>query len=140
MIRAMVAPIFDALRPSRKENVIGNIRPNGNVGTAVSNLPVYNPADRTRTTIRQMTEGDLDCNHLNVENQSANAYLVSKQQSVNVQRDSTSCPYSGSAGPSTVRANPSRAAALKQHNNVNKGYVNRPNQGGTQIFNQKRQY
>ena len=136
MMRAMVAPLFDALRPSRKENVVGNIRPNGNAGTVVSNLPVYNPADRTRTTIRQMTEGELDCNHLNVENQAGSAYLVSKQRPVDVQRDTTSCPYSGSAGPSTLRANPSRAAALKQHNNVNKGYVNRPNQGGTQIFNQ----
>jgi D-alanyl-D-alanine carboxypeptidase len=83
-----------------------------------------------------MTEGELDCNHLNVENQSANAYLVSKQQPVDVQRDTTNCAYSGSAGPSTLQANTSRAAAMKQHNNVNKGYVNRPNQGGTQIFNQ----
>ena len=137
MVRAMIAPIFDVLRPSRKENVVGNARMTGNAGTVVSNVPVFNPADRTKTTIRQMTEGRLDNNHLNYENQSANAYMVSRQQPVDVQRDTTNCQYSGSAGPSTIKANTSRAAALNQHNNVNKTYANRPNQGGTQMFNQE---
>ena len=45
------------LRPSRKENVSGNIRPTGNAGSSVAKNPVWNPADRTKVTNREMTEG-----------------------------------------------------------------------------------
>ena len=135
--KAIVAPILDVLRPSRKENVIGNLRPTGNAGTSVEALPVYNPADRTRTTIRETTDGLLDCNHFNVENQNNGGYLVSEQQSVVNQRDSTNCSNLGNpGGPATQYGNQTYNAAYNQHNNVNKSYPNRPNQGGTQIFNE----
>ena len=137
LLKAAVAPVLDVLRPSRKENVIGNARPNGNVSTTMPEGPIYNPADRLRTTIKETTEGKLDCNHLNVENQSANAYLVSEQQPVEVQRDSTNCSYLGSAGPGEHAATMSYDSNYRQRNNPNKTYVNRPNQGGTQIFNQQ---
>lgn len=136
IVRAIVAPIFDMLRPSRKENVIGNLRLNGGVNTTVSNLPIYNPADRTRTTIREMTENKLDNNHLNVENQSANAYLVSEHQPVDVQRDTTSTSYVGGiGGPSTHTQTPSYTAAYNQRNNVNKIATGRLNHGNTSSFN-----
>jgi hypothetical protein len=106
------------------------------VNALVPNGTVFNPADRTKTTIREMTEGNLDCNHLNVEKQAGNAYLVSKQQPVHLQRDTTNVSYSGGAGPKDHAATMSYDAAYMQHNNVNKTYPNRPNQGGTQIFNQ----
>ena len=96
-IKSVVAPLLDILRPSRKENVIGNLRPCGQVGSLVSANVVYNPADRLPTTTRETTEGLLDFNHLNVENQSNAAYTVSKQQSVENQRDTTSCSYLGNA-------------------------------------------
>jgi hypothetical protein len=62
--------------------------------------------------------------------------LVSEQQPVTVQRDTTNCSYDGAAGPAVYGANKVYDAAYRQRNNVNKGYKNRPNQGGTQIFNQ----
>ena len=37
--------------------------------STVSHVPIFNPADRTKTTIREMTEGKLDNNHLNINNQ-----------------------------------------------------------------------
>ena len=135
IMRAAIAPLLDIMRPSKKENVIGNLRPQGNAQTTVSNLPVYNPADRTRTTIREMTEGKLDNNHLNVERQGDDGYLVSKQQSVDVQRDTTNTSYVGSAGPATDTATQSYASAYNQRNNVNKSYKNRPNHGQTNDFN-----
>ena len=139
MMKAIIAPLFDVLRPSRKEDVVGNARPTGNAGAPVSMQPVYNPADRTRTTIRETTEGKLDNNHLNINSQIDNgtgAYLVSTQQPVTVQRDTTNCEYEGGAGPAVFAANKVYDAAYRQRNNVNKEYKNRPNQGGTQIFNQ----
>ena len=136
IVRAIVAPLLDILRPSRKENVIGNLRPNGVANTTVSNLPVYNPADRTRTTIREMTENKLDNNHLNVENQAANAYLVSQHQPVDVQRDTTNTSYVGSAGgPTTNVQSQSYESAYNQRNNVNKIAAGRLNHGNTNSFN-----
>jgi len=136
VMKAMFAPLMDVMRPSRKEDVIGSIRPTGNAGSIVSEVPVFNPADRTKTTIRQMTEGKLDGTHLNLERQTSDGYLVTKQQSVDVQRDTTNTSYIGNAGPHSRNANQTYDAAYRQRNNPNKTYVNRPNQGGTQIFNQ----
>ena len=135
-MKAVVSPLMDFLRPTRKEDVVENMRSSGNAGTTVSNGNIYNPADRTKTTIREMTEADLDCNHLNIQHQNANAYLVSKQQPVNVQRDTTSVSHTGGAGSSGFNATKSYEAEYKQRNNINKTQVNRPNQGGTQMFNQ----
>ena len=136
LVKAVVAPLFDVLRPSRKENVIGNLRPNGNAGTTVSNLPVYNPSDRTRTTIREMTEGAADGKYMNIEAQKDGGYLVAKQRPVTNQRDTTNCDYTGNAGPHGRHASQTYDAAYRQRNNPNKTIPNRPNQGGTQIFNQ----
>lgn len=135
-MKAIVSPLMDFLRPTRKEDVVDNMRSSGNAGTTVSNGKVFNPADRTKTTIREMTEADLDCNHMNVQFQSANAYLVSQQQPVSLQRDTTTVSHTGTAGSSGFTATKSYEAEYKQRNNVNKTQELRPNQGGTQIFNQ----
>lgn len=136
LFKAAVAPILDVLRPTRKENVIGNSRPSGNVGVTAPSAPAYNPADRLRTTIREMTGGKLDNNHLNVQNQREGAYSVSKQTPINNQRDTTSVYYSGNAGGSAAGSGVRSVHSVQnQRNNVNKTYENRPNQGGMQMFN-----
>ena len=138
LMKAVVSPLLDILRPSRKENSVGSGRLMGNAGTVVNNSQIYNPADRTRTTIKEMMEGKLDNNHLNInKQQSANAYLVSAQQAVHEQRDTTNVNYAGTAAPNGYVASRTYNAEYMQHNNVNKSYPNRPNQGGTQVFNQQ---
>ena len=134
--KAITSPVMDFLRPTRKEDVVDSMRSSGNPSATVSNSQIYNPLDRTKTTIREMTEADLDCNHMNVQFQSANAYLVSKQQPVGVQRDTTNIEHTGLAGPNGFANPKSYEAEYRQRNNVNKTQVSRPNQGGTQIFNQ----
>jgi hypothetical protein len=133
MMKAAIAPLLDVLRPSRKENVIGNINPTGNVQTTVNAPPVWNPADRTPTTIRETTEGLLDNTHLNVEGQTDGAYIVSEQQAVDQERDTTNCEYYGDGGMNTGVS--LYNAAYNQRNNVNKTYKNRPNQGGMAMLN-----
>jgi hypothetical protein len=133
MVKAAVAPLLDVLRPSRKENVIGNLRPQGNAQTTVSSLPIYNPADRTKTTIKEQTGHLLDNNHLNLERQKANAYTVSVQTPVLQERDTTNVSYSGTAVRNT--ASMTYDAAYEQRNNVNKTYANRPNHGTSQTLN-----
>jgi hypothetical protein len=135
-MKALVSPVLDVLRPSRKENVINNCRQAGNVQSNVPQSVIFNPADRVKTTIKEMTEGRLDCNHLNVEKQMANAYLVTETQPVHVQRDTTNRQHTGNAGPSgAYNVSKSYEAEYMQRNNVNKTYGNRPNQGGMQLFN-----
>ena len=139
MVKAIVAPILDVIRPSRKEDAIGNMRKTGNASSTVSMHPIYNPSDRTKTTIRETTEGKLDNNHLNINSQidkGMGAYLISKQQPATVQRATTTRSYEGSAGPAVYGGNKLYDSAYRQRNNVNKSYENRPNQGGTQIFQQ----
>ena len=132
-MKAAVAPIMDILRPSRKENVIGNINPTGNVQMTVNAPPVFNPADRAPTTIKETTVGLLDNNHLNVEGQHDGGYIVSEQQAVEQQRDTTNSEYYGDGGMNTGVA--LYNAAYNQRNNVNKTYRNRPNQGGMAVLN-----
>ena len=136
LIKAVVSPVMDFFRPTRKEDVVDNMRMSGNPTTTVTNGQIYNPADRTRTTIREMTEAELDCNHLNVQVSDANAYLVTKQQPIPQQRDTTSLAHTGTAGPNGFTSSKSYEAEYRQHNNVNKTYESRPNPGGTPIFNQ----
>ena len=133
-MKAIVSPLMDFLRPTRKEDVVDNMRSSGNAAYPVPTGQIYNPLDRTKTTIREMTEADLDCNHMNVQFQSANAYLVSEHQPVGMQRDTTNVEHTGLAGPNGF-AFP-KSYEYKQRNNVNKTQELRPNHGGTQIFNQ----
>tara|TARA_B110000483_G_scaffold243664_1_gene335097 strand:+ start:9683 stop:11521 length:1839 start_codon:yes stop_codon:yes gene_type:complete len=137
MIGAVIAPLLDVMRPSRKENVIGNLRPIGNAGSSVAQNPIWNPEDKTRITNRETTEGATDGKYLNIGRQGADGYTVNKHQPVNVQRDTTNREHIGNLGPSSYKGKTSYDAAYKQRNNVNKTYKNHANQGGTQIFNQQ---
>lgn len=55
-IGSVISPLLDVLRPSRKENTIGTLRPYQNAGTKVPQTYVFNPSDRPGTTIRETTE------------------------------------------------------------------------------------
>ena len=105
--KAVVAPLLDILRPSRKENVIGNLRQTGNAGNVEHHAGyVYNPADRTRTTIREMTENRPD--HMFVSNQAeagGYGYTVNEHQYVDQNRDSTHVNYVGTSGSRQGTAN-----------------------------------
>lgn len=137
LARAVIAPVLDILRPSRKENVIGNLRPTGNAGTTTSYSYVNNPNDKTKVTNRQITGGDLNMNHLNVQAQEGHAYLVTGVQAPEVNRETTSCFHlGGTGGDANSMGVTTYNAAYNQRNNLLKTNVNRPNQGGTQMFNQ----
>jgi hypothetical protein len=136
-MKSVMAPLFDVLKPSRKENVVNNLRPYEGVSGVVPASTVFNPADRTKTTNRETQDGLLDNTHLNVERQVNNAYLVSEQQSIENNRDTTWTSVIGSSGGMGAQTGPRPYDAdYNQRNNTNKTYPNRPNQGGTQIFNQ----
>ena len=135
-IRAVVAPLLEVVRPSRKENVIGNLRAYANAGTTVPAGTVFNPADRLPTTIKETTTTLLDFNHLNFERQTNAGYQVADQQPVENQRDTTTdVEYMGSAGGAGAHmGNQVYNAAYNQHNNNNKVQTSWTNQGNMSLL------
>ena len=137
-IGAVVAPIMDMFRPTRKDETINNVRVYGDAGTSfMVKGPVYNPQDTTSTTIKETT---LYSPNFNINNQKEGIYVNNYTSPDNTQRDTTSCEYYTSAGGyATGYGDMSYEAAYMQHNNDIKSQtiMNRPNQGGTQIFNQQ---
>jgi hypothetical protein len=137
-IGAVVAPIMDMFRPTRKDETINNVRVYGDAGTSsMVKGPVYNPQDTTSTTIKETT---LYSPNFNINNQKEGIYVNNYTSPDNTQRDTTSCEYYTAAGGyATGYGDMSYEAAYMQNNNDIKSQtiMNRPNQGGTQIFNQQ---
>jgi hypothetical protein len=128
---------MDIFKPTRKEESIHNVRIYGEATSCVPKSYVYNEKDATSTTIKETT---LYSPTFNINNQSDGIYVNNYSQPDLTQRDTTSCEYYPSAGgASTAYGDMNYDAAYKQHNNDIKSstVMNRPNQGGTQIFNQQ---
>ncbi len=135
-MKSFVAPLLEVVRPSRKENIVGAIRPYGNVQNRVSAGVAYNPADRMPTTIKETTESLLDFNHLNVAPLTdGTGYLVADQQEVYTQRETTEPEYFGSSGGATNQGYRSTMAAKNQHNNINKVSKEYTPSGNVAMFN-----
>ena len=137
-LKAVVAPLLDILKPSRKENVVGNARlyENARMPVPAAVTATFNPADRAPTTIKETTVGLVGYDHLNVERQAAAGYLISQNTPVETERATTSTDYLGGAGGGATRmGNGLYNAAYNQRNNVNKTYKNITNHGAMSLFN-----
>ena len=97
VITAAVAPLLDVLRPSRKENAVGTLRPYQNPGRTVPNSYIFNPTDRMAPTIRETTE--ISTGHLFVDRmKTGGAYEVTEQQPVvNNRQTQSDFQYTGVA-------------------------------------------
>jgi len=136
-IGAVIAPFMDVLRPSRKEEIMGNVRVYGDVAPSVPKSYVNNPNDTTLTTIKETT---LYSPQFNINNQKESLYVNNYTPMDLTQRDTTSASYIGTAGGQASQyGDMSYDAAYMQHNNDIKSSTidNRPNSGGMQIFNQQ---
>lgn len=135
-IGAVIAPLMDFLRPTRKEEATNNVRIFGSTVTNVPSSYVNNPLDSTPTTVKETT---LYSPHFNINNQKEGVYVNNYTPMDLTQRDTTSCEtFGNSGGQATQYGDMSYDAAYRQHNNdiKSQSIYNRPNQGGTQIFNQ----
>jgi hypothetical protein len=94
---AAVAPLLDMLRPSRKENAIGTMRPYQNPKAEVANSYLFDPTERLPTTIRETTEQSIG--HLYVNSgQHGGAYEVTGHQISDTNRyNSGAYNYTGTA-------------------------------------------
>jgi len=136
-IGAVIAPIMDIFKPTRKDETIHNVRVYGEASTAVPSSYVINPQDTTNTTIKETT---LYAPTFNVNNQKESLYVNNYSPPDLTQRDTTSSEYYTAAGGyATGYGDMNYESAYRQHNNDIKSQtiMNRPNPGGTQIFNQQ---
>ena len=136
-IGAVIAPLMDILRPSRKEETTNNVRIYGEVKGAVSQSYVVNPLDSTNTTIKETT---IYSPNFNINNQKEGMYVNNAMPGEQTQRDTTNCSYIGTSGGAAAQyGDMSYESAYRQHNNdIKSGTINnRPNPGGTQMFNQQ---
>jgi len=115
---SVVSPLLDMLRPSRKENTIGSLRPYQNAKSHVQNSYLFNPADRMAPTIRETTEKSK--NHLNINaNQRGGGYQVSEQQPTFTTRQATGdFYYSGVAGGNEKQVRPYDAEYAQRNNDI----------------------
>ena len=116
---AVVAPLLDELRPSRKENTLGTLRPYQNAHTSVSSSYLFNPGDRPGTTIRETTEKNKYVPGINT-NQHGGAYLSTSVQNTPQERDTTNRFYAGnsSAGAGTKNIRPYDAEYNQRNNDI----------------------
>jgi hypothetical protein len=136
-IGAVIAPILDFLKPTRKDETINNVRIYGDMSSSVPGSYVINPNDTTTTTIKETT---LYSPTFNINGQKEGIYVDNYTPMDLTQRDTTSCNYIGtSGGAATQYGDMNYCAAYRQHNNDIKSATidNRPNPGGMQIFNQQ---
>ena len=116
---AVIAPLLDELRPSRKENTIGTLRPYQNAHSSVSSSYMFNPSDRAAPTIRQTTETNKYIPGVN-SRQNGGAYMTTDHNAQKQQRDSTSVSYMGgsSASAGNKELKPYDAAYRQRNNEI----------------------
>jgi hypothetical protein len=86
---AVVAPLLDVLRPSKKQNTVGTLRPYQNAESTVKNSYLMNPGDRPAPTIRETTERSNGHMFIN-SGQDKTAYMITKPMDVYTNRRDTS--------------------------------------------------
>jgi hypothetical protein len=137
-ISAAVLPVLDVLRPSRKENTVGNLRIYGDAGSTVSQSYVLNPNDRAPTTMRETTERSKF--HMNINaNQLGGGYKVTAHQPAHTERSSQSDSYyaGGSSASGDRRQMRAYDAEYRQRNNDIKAQTidGRMQQGNMSLLN-----
>lgn len=113
---AVVAPLLDVLRPSKRQNAIGTMRPYQNPESTVKNSYLMNPGDRPATTIREMTESGNG--HLFVNGtQDSNAYTITQPMDKYTNRRDATASYSGAMGTTLAKQSRTYDAEYRQRNN-----------------------
>lgn len=89
-IGSIFAPVYDVLKPNRKNNVVGTLRPYQNPKSPVFNSYIHNPHDRTATTQREMNDAGQNLWMVNAtQYQNGDGYKVAQQTPIQNQRDIT---------------------------------------------------
>lgn len=136
---AVAAPFVDILKPSRKENYIGNIRQFGNMSMPVTSTYTNNSHDQLKVTNREMDA--CSNNHLNYDGPRSGAYYLPK--TTNMSKKEIHREHIGVGGGSGISTGKtSYSSAYNANINQNKeGLVNsRMNHGNASHQNRQVNY
>lgn len=134
LVSAITSPIMDALRPTRKEELVGMANSLG-LKTTVPNLPIQDmvmpPTIRQGTQYDPMVKGARPYQPI-----SDGGYQVTSHDPVHNQRDSTTVSY---VGGGMTQAPQQRSTFAEMHSTVpeDRGIMNRLPNGNGQVFNPK---
>ena len=132
-VGAVIAPIMDILKPSRKEEYSCNMRIYGNIVGETPGNYVLTPGDVPNTTVKETT---LFQPNTYIGNQTENAaYLVSEQQSFDCQRDTVN--HNSFMGMSSNHGARQYDSVYRQTNSEakEKSIAGRVNQGNAKQYN-----
>jgi len=132
-IGAVIAPIMDILKPSRKEEYSCNMRIYGNLGGEVPGNYVLTTGDTPNTTIKETTLYQPN-GYINSQKDNA-GYLVNEQQPITNQRDTVN--HNQFMGVSSKHGNRQYDSVYRQTNSEakEKSIAGRVNQGNAKQFN-----
>lgn len=132
-VGAVIAPIMDILKPSRKEEYSCNMRIYGNISGEVPGNYVLTPGDIPNTTVKETTLYQPN-GYINSQRDNA-GYLVNEQQPIANQRDTVN--HDSFMGMSSKYGNRQYDSVYRQTNNESKekSIYARTNQGNAKHFN-----
>jgi len=133
--KEVIMPIKETIRPSKKENVIGNLHSVGNVGVRVSNY--VSNKQKARTTVKETTASTERLANVG-RGMPGSGYLTNNQTPANTQRTTTTQDYFGPSGNTQQSTNNSAYGAFyNAETNTSKEEVSRSraNMGNMQMFN-----
>ncbi|NDA64270.1 MAG: hypothetical protein EBX50_19915, partial [Chitinophagia bacterium] len=103
---AVVAPLMDALRPTRKENYIGTSRPFQNPVGHVPSSYVYDTNQKLQTTNRELYEENTFAGHINTTQTTGLGYLTNEMEAPPTMKQQTLTSYfGGSSVPTRIAKN-----------------------------------
>ena len=113
---AAIAPLMEALAPTRKENVIGNMRLYENAKAPVNASYLFNPNDKPAATLRDTLEQKT---HLNFHGNVQGGYLVTENQQAATSRATQGdfCYTGNSSASAGAQSTRSYEAEYNQRNN-----------------------
>ena len=133
---ALTTPILDTLRPSRKTNVIGNMRPIGNAKGPESQK-LYNRHQQPKSTIKEQYVKNKYIPMGGRENLDGGGYAVANINLKGQQRTSTQYTHFANASGSSQNAKPQNYEMYENQRVNNKDLlsVNRTNPGNMKLVN-----
>lgn len=135
VVGAVVAPLMDILKPSRKENVIGNFRESGNVQRiGAGGVRLYNPDDKLKKTNKETTIEPKFHMNFNGVQQGPGAYSVVEHQFTTNHRDTTTYSDYGNPG-SSLGGFHNNVSQYNQRNNDKRQTLGWVNSGVSASFN-----
>lgn len=133
---AAIAPLMEQLRPTRKENTIGNMRLYENAKSSVNSSYLFDPNDKLAPTLRDTLE---EKTHMNFQGKSQGGYLVSNEQQSSTARSTQGdfCYTGNSSAGAGLQNTRSYDAEYNQRNNDIKSSTieGRLIQGNMKLYN-----